>query len=255
MTSAELRALLDRVHKRELDPDTAHDQLHERLRTLPFEDLGFARVDHHRAIRQGFPEVVLGLGKTPAQIAAIAQSIVARGHTLLVTRVDRTAWAAVSAVIPGAEFHETAQAITLKQSDIQPGLGTILVVAAGTSDLHVAEEAAITAEVMGNRVDRLIDVGVAGIHRLLREHDRLVSARVIIVVAGMEGALPSVVAGLVKVPVIAVPTSVGYGASFGGIAALLAMLNSCANGVSVVNIDNGFGAGCIASLINHLPAA
>jgi pyridinium-3,5-biscarboxylic acid mononucleotide synthase len=253
MTSAELRALLDRVHKRELDPATAHDQLHERLRTLPFEDLGFARVDHHRAIRQGFPEVVLGLGKTPAQIAAIAQAIVSRGQTLLVTRVDRTTWDVVSASIPGAEFHETARAITLKQSDIQPGFGTVLVVAAGTSDLQVAEEAAITAEVMGNCVDRLIDVGVAGLHRLLREHDRLLSARVIVVVAGMEGALPSVVAGLVKVPVIAVPTSVGYGASFGGVAALLGMLNSCANGVSVVNIDNGFGAGCIASLINHLP--
>ena len=255
MTSAELRALLDRVHKGELDPETAHDQLHERLRTLPFEDLGFARVDHHRALRQGFPEVILGLGKTPAQIAAIAQSIVSRGQTLLATRVSRSTWEAVSASLPGAQFHETAQAITLKQSDIPPGSGTILVVAAGTSDLQVAEEAAVTAEIMGNRVDRLIDVGVAGLHRLLREHDRLQGARVIVVVAGMEGALPSVVAGLVKVPVIAVPTSVGYGASFGGIAALLGMLNSCANGVSVVNIDNGFGAGCIASLINHLPAA
>jgi NCAIR mutase (PurE)-related protein len=255
MTSAELRALLDRVHKRELDPDTAHDQLHERLRSLPFEDLGFARVDHHRAIRQGFPEVVLGLGKTPAQITAIAEAIVSRGQSLLVTRVDHAMWEAVSLAIPGVEFHETARAITLKQRDIQPGVGTLLVVAAGTSDLQVAEEAAVTAEVMGNRVDRLIDVGVAGLHRLLREHDRLLSARVIVVVAGMEGALPSVVAGLVRVPVIAVPTSVGYGASFGGVAALLGMLNSCANGVSVVNIDNGFGAGCIASLINHLPAA
>ena len=255
MTSAELRALLDRVHNRELDPETAHDQLHDRLRTLPFEDLGFARVDHHRAIRQGFPEVVLGLGKTPAQIAAIAKSIASRGQTLLITRVDRNVWDVVSSALPGAEFHEIAHAITLKQLDIQPGLGGVLVVAAGTSDLPVAEEAAVTAEIMGNQVDRLIDVGVAGLHRLLREHERLVSARVIIVVAGMEGALPSVVAGLVKVPVIAVPTSVGYGASFGGIAALLGMLNSCANGVSVVNIDNGFGAGCIASLINHLPAA
>src|SRR5688572_27768699 len=154
MTSAELRALLDRVHRRELDPDTAHDQLHERLRNLPFEDLGFARVDHHRAIRQGFPEVVLGIGKSPAQIAAIAQSIVSQGQTLLITRVDRRTWDEVSAAIPGVEFHETAQAITLKQSDIQPGLGTVLVVAAGTSDLQVAEEAAVTAETMGNRVDR-----------------------------------------------------------------------------------------------------
>jgi NCAIR mutase (PurE)-related protein len=255
MTKAELRDLLDRVHRGELDPDTAHEQLQARLRALPFEDLGFARVDHHRSLRQGFPEVVLGLGKTPAQIAAIAERVVAQGHTLLVTRASEAAWHAVSGVIPGATYHESAGAITLKQGEIPPGYGTVLVVAAGTSDLPVAEEAAVTADVMGNAVDRLVDVGVAGLHRLLREHDRLVRARVIVVVAGMEGALPSVVAGLVDVPVIAVPTSVGYGASFGGVAALLAMLNSCANGVSVVNIDNGFGAGCIASLINHLRSA
>jgi len=248
-----LRDLLTRVRTGELDPDAAHDLLQSHLRTLPFEDLGFARVDHHRALRQGFPEVVLGLGKTPAQIAAIAERIVSRGQTLLVTRANRDAWAAVSAAVPGASYHEGASAITLKQGEIQAGIGTVMVVAAGTSDLAVAEEAAVTADVMGNAVDRLIDVGVAGLHRLLREHDRLVRARVIVVVAGMEGALPSVVAGLVNVPVIGVPTSVGYGASFGGIAALLGMLNSCANGVSVVNIDNGFGAGCIASLINHLP--
>lgn len=255
MTSTELRALLDRVHRGELDPAEAHDHLQARLRALPFEDLGFARVDHHRSLRQGFPEVILGLGKTPAQIASIAERVVARGHTLLVTRATKAAWEAVSAVIPGAIHHELAGIIALKQEDIQPGFGTVMVVAAGTSDLPVAEEAAVTADVMGNRVDRLVDVGVAGLHRLLREHDRLVQARVIVVVAGMEGALPSVVAGLVRVPVIGVPTSVGYGASFGGIAALLGMLNSCANGVSVVNIDNGFGAGCIASLINHLPPA
>jgi NCAIR mutase (PurE)-related protein len=255
MTSTELRALLDRVHRGELDPQAAHDHLQARLRVLPFEDLGFARVDHHRSLRQGFPEVILGLGKTPAQIASIAERVVARGQTLLVTRATEAAWEAVSAVIPGAIHHEQAGIITLKQEDIPPGLGTVMVIAAGTSDLPVAEEAAVTADVMGNRVDRLVDVGVAGLHRLLREHDRLVQARVIVVVAGMEGALPSVVAGLVRVPVIGVPTSVGYGASFGGIAALLGMLNSCANGVSVVNIDNGFGAGCIASLINHLPPA
>ena len=255
MTKAELRALLDRVHRGELDPETAHDQLHARMRSLPFEDLGFARVDHHRALRQGFPEVILGLGKTPAQIAGVAERVVAQGHSLLVTRASREAFEAVSAVIPGVIHHETAGAITLKQGEIQLGYGTVLVVAAGTSDLPVAEEAAVTADVMGNRVERLVDVGVAGLHRLLHEHDRLVRARVIVVVAGMEGALPSVVAGLVDVPVIAVPTSVGYGASFGGIAALLGMLNTCANGVSVVNIDNGFGAGCIASLINHLPSA
>jgi NCAIR mutase (PurE)-related protein len=255
MNSQELRALLARVHRGDLDPESAHDLLQDRLRTLPFEDLGFARVDHHRAIRQGFPEVVLGLGKTPAQIAAIAERIAARGSTLLVTRAGPAAWDAVRTALPAAEYHEVPGAITLKQGEIAAGAGIVLVVAAGTSDLPVAEEAAVTADVMGNTVDRLIDVGVAGLHRLLREQERLSRARVIIVVAGMEGALPSVVAGLVKVPVIAVPTSVGYGASFGGLAALLGMLNSCSNGVSVVNIDNGFGAGCIASLINHLPPA
>jgi pyridinium-3,5-biscarboxylic acid mononucleotide synthase len=253
MTGHELRDLLDRVSRGDLPPADAHEQLAARLRTLPFEDLGFARVDHHRALRQGFPEVVLGLGKTPAQIAAIAERIVARGHTLLVTRADAAVYEAVAARVPAARHHEVARAITLTQNDIAPGVGTVLVCVAGTSDLAVAEEACVTAEVMGNTIDRLFDVGVAGIHRLLREQQRLASARVVIVVAGMEGALPSVVAGLVSVPVIAVPTSIGYGASFGGLAALLGMLNSCASGVSVVNIDNGFGAGYIASLINHLP--
>jgi pyridinium-3,5-biscarboxylic acid mononucleotide synthase len=255
MTDHELQQLLQQVSDGTLAPSAAHEQLTSRLRTLPFEDLGYARVDHHRALRQGFPEVILGLGKTPAQIAGVAERIVARGQSLLVTRATAAAYEAVRAVAPGAEFHDIARVITLRQQDIRPGAGTILVAAAGTSDLPVAEEAAITAEVMGNTVDRLYDVGVAGLHRLLREHERLASARVIVVVAGMEGALPSVVAGLVGVPVIAVPTSIGYGASFGGLAALLGMLNSCANGVSVVNIDNGFGGGCIASLINHLPAA
>jgi NCAIR mutase (PurE)-related protein len=253
MTAPGYRDLFERVHRGELTPAAAETLLAEQLRTLPFEDLGFARVDHHRSLRQGFPEVILGLGKTPAQIASIAERIVARGQSLLVTRADRSAYEAVRAVVPAAEHHEVARAITLKQNEIQPGEGVVLVAAAGTSDLPVAEEAAVTADVMGNAVDRLYDVGVAGLHRLLREHDRLRRARVVVVTAGMEGALPSVVAGLVDVPVIAVPTSVGYGASFGGIAALLGMLNSCANGVSVVNIDNGFGAGCIASLINHLP--
>jgi NCAIR mutase (PurE)-related protein len=217
-----------------------------------FRDLGFARVDHQRELRQGFPEVVFGLGKTPEQIAAIAAEIVSRGHTLLVTRTSADAYAAVQATVPGAVFQPIARTITYRQRDVQPGLGTILVAAAGTSDLPVAEEACVTAEVMGNTVDRLFDVGVAGIHRLLGEHARLTSARAVVVVAGMEGALPSVIGGLVKVPVIAVPTSVGYGASFGGLAALLGMLNSCAAGVSVVNIDNGFGAAAIASRINHL---
>ena len=222
------------------------------LRAAPFEDLGFARVDTHRAIRQGFPEVILGVGKTPAQIAAIAQRIVGAGQALLVTRATAEAFAAVLGVVPNAVYHNTARAITLQQGEIPRGHGTVLVACAGTSDLPVAEEAAITLEMMGNPIDRLYDVGVAGIHRLLREQSRLQIARVVIVVAGMEGALPSVVAGLIQAPVIAVPTSIGYGASFGGIAALLGMLNSCANGVAVVNIDNGFGAACMASAINHL---
>jgi NCAIR mutase (PurE)-related protein len=252
MNGQELRDLLDGVARGEVAAADAHARLTERLRTLPFEDIGFARVDHHRALRQGFPEVILGLGKTPAQIAAIAERIVSRGQSLLVTRAEPAAYAAVAELVPAAEYHDIARAITFKNSDIQQGVGTVVVAAAGTSDLPVAEEAVVTAEVMGNAVDRLYDVGVAGLHRLLREQPRLTGARVVIVVAGMEGALPSVVAGLVRVPVIAVPTSIGYGASFGGLAALLGMLNSCASGVSVVNIDNGFGAGCIASLINHL---
>ena len=222
------------------------------LRTAPFEDLGFARIDTHREIRTGFPEVILGLGKSPAQIAAIAERIVSRGQALLVTRAQPEAYDAVRAVVADAEYREEARAIVARRGDIVPGNGTVLVLCAGTSDLPVAEEAAVTAEVMGNTVERLYDVGVAGLHRLLSEHDRLRAARVLIVVAGMEGALPSVVAGLVEAPVVAVPTSIGYGASFGGIAALLGMLNSCANGVSVVNIDNGFGAACVASAINHL---
>jgi NCAIR mutase (PurE)-related protein len=221
------------------------------LREQPFEDLGFAKIDHHRGVRQGFPEVILGLGKTPDQVAAIAAQIVTRKSPLLVTRADEAAWKAVEARIPNATYHPVARCITLP-GDVPRGNGTIVLCSAGTSDLPVAEEAAVTAELLGNTVDRIYDVGVAGIHRVLAQRDRLASARVVIVVAGMEGALPSVVAGMVGVPVIGVPTSIGYGASFGGVAALLGMLNSCANGVSVVNIDNGYGAGCIASMINHL---
>jgi NCAIR mutase (PurE)-related protein len=252
MNASQLRALLDRVASGAMDTGAAQHELLDVLRARPYEDLRFARVDHHRAIRQGFPEVILGLGKTPAQIAAIAAEIVGRGSTLLVTRASKEAFDAVRVAVPGATYHADAALITFRQQDVAPGKGMIVVAAAGTSDLFVAEEAARTAELMGNEVTRLYDVGVAGLHRLLGERDRLSAARVIIVVAGMEGALPSVVAGLVSVPVIAVPTSVGYGASFGGIAALLGMLNSCASGVSVVNIDNGFGAANIASLINHL---
>jgi pyridinium-3,5-biscarboxylic acid mononucleotide synthase len=252
MTSnKQLQDLLDQVARGELDPGRARERIIETLREGPFEDLGFARIDHHRSVRQGFPEVILGLGKTPAQIAEIAAAIVQRGSTLLVTRTNTAAYEAVRASVPGATYYADAAIIAFRQQDIMPGNGNIVVAAAGTSDLPVAEEAARTAELMGNDVSRLYDVGVAGLHRLLSERARLAAARVIIVVAGMEGALPSVVSGLVGVPVIAVPTSVGYGASFGGIAALLGMLNSCATGVSVVNIDNGFGAAAIASLINH----
>lgn len=251
-TDADLLRLFEEVRRGDLSPDAAQAALRDYLRHLPYEDLGFARVDHHRPIRQGWPEVVFGIGKTPAQIAAIAETIVARGHSLLVTRTDAAAYAEVRASVPGAIFHQVARAITFPQNDIPPGRGTIVIAAAGTADLVVAEEAAVTAELLNNTVDRLYDVGVAGIHRLLREHDRLLAGRVVIAVAGMEGALPSVIGGIVQVPVVAVPTSVGYGASFGGVAALLAMLNSCAAGVAVVNIDNGFGAAALASQINHL---
>jgi NCAIR mutase (PurE)-related protein len=251
MTPAELRTLIEAVGEGRITTEHAHGRLLAELRERPFEDIGFARVDHHRSIRQGFPEVILGLGKTPDQIAAIAERIVARGHPLLVTRADESAWHAVRERVAEAQYHPTARAITVRR-EMPPGKGTIAITSAGTSDVPVAEEAAVTAELMGNEIVRVYDIGVAGLHRLFSERERLCAARVIVVVAGMEGALPSVVAGMVDVPVIAVPTSVGYGASFGGIAALLGMLNSCANGVSVVNIDNGYGAGCIASMINHL---
>ena len=251
MNPSELTRLLEEVRTGRVTPFAAADAIQGALRRAPFEDLEFARLDTHRAWRQGFPEVVLGLGKTPAQIATLAEHIVSAGQSLLVTRATREAYDAVRARVPEAQFHEVARAISLKMGDILPGRGTVLIVCAGTSDLPVAEEAAVTADMMGNTVERLNDVGVAGIHRLIREQSRLQAAHAIIVVAGMEGALPSVVAGLVQAPVIAVPTSVGYGASFSGLAALLAMLNSCANGVAVVNIDNGFGAACVASAITH----
>jgi NCAIR mutase (PurE)-related protein len=253
MNRLQLRDLLEEVRSGAVTPESAHEQLLQYLRQSPYENLGFARVDHHRSVRQGFPEVVYGPGKTPEQIAAISERIVAAGQNLLVTRTTRDAYEAIRERLPAASFHEQARTITLRLTSMPPGRGTILVAAAGTADLPVAEEAVTSAEIMGNTVDRLYDVGVAGLHRLLAEHARLTTAHVVIVVAGMEGALPSVVGGLVDAPVIAVPTSVGYGASFGGITALLAMLNSCASGVSVVNIDNGFGAAAIASAINHLP--
>jgi NCAIR mutase (PurE)-related protein len=252
MNTAELHALLQQVAGGTIDAAEAERRVLDALRAQPLENLGFARIDHHRALRQGFPEVILGLGKTPAQIAAIAAEIVGRGSTLLVTRASEAAFDAVRQTVPLATYYADARVIAWRQKDVIPGKGLILIVAAGTADLPVAEEAARTAELMGNTVERLYDVGVAGLHRLLDARARLDAARVIVVVAGMEGALPSVVSGLVAVPVIAVPTSIGYGASFGGLAALLGMLNSCASGVSVVNIDNGFGAANIASLINHL---
>jgi NCAIR mutase (PurE)-related protein len=247
-----LRALFEAVREGRLDPADAERQALAAMAGDPVEDLGFARVDHHRAARQGFPEVIYGQGKTPEQVAGIARAIVDRGHSLLVTRTDPAAHAAVAKVVPDAVFHPQARIIERRVA-IPRGQGVVLVTAAGTSDIPVAEEAAVSAEVMGNDVDRLYDVGVAGLHRLLAERGRLLAARVIIVVAGMEGALPSVVGGLVRTPVVAVPTSVGYGASFGGITALLAMLNSCATGIAVVNIDNGFGAAAVASAITHLP--
>jgi hypothetical protein len=246
-----LRALFEAVRDGRLDPAEAERRALAWASRDPLEDLGFAQVDHDRADRQGFPEVVFGQGKTPSQVAGIAAAITGRGHSLLVTRTDGDTFRAVAKVVPDAMFHEQARIIE-RRVDGPRGKGVVLIAAAGTSDLPVAEEAAVSAEVMGNDVDRLYDVGVAGIHRLLAQRDRLAAARVVLAVAGMEGALPSVVGGLVRVPVIAVPTSVGYGASFGGITALLAMLNSCASGVAVVNIDNGFGAAAVASAINHL---
>jgi NCAIR mutase (PurE)-related protein len=246
-----LRALFDAVRDGQLDPAEAERRAEALVARDPFEDLGFARVDHHRASRQGFPEVVFGQGKTPDQVARIAKAIVDRGHSLLITRTSAEAFDRVRSDVPDSRFHKEARIIE-RRVDGPRGRGVILVAAAGTSDLPVAEEAAVSAEVMGNEVDRLYDVGVAGLHRLLSERARLDAARVIIAVAGMEGALASVIGGLVRVPVVAVPTSVGYGSSFGGMTALLAMLNSCATGISVVNIDNGFGAASVASAINHL---
>ncbi len=248
MDRAQIEALLTSVR----EGSTAVPEALERLRNLPFEDMGFAKVDHHRALRTGMPEVIFGAGKTPGQIAAIFEHMAQAGGNVLATRTSAEAFAAVKAVEPRAEYHELARAITLTQAAPMPGKGTVAVVCAGTSDLPVAEEAAVTARLMGNTVELIADVGVAGIHRLLAQQKSLKSARVLVVCAGMEGALPTVVGGLVHAPVIAVPTSVGYGASLGGIAALLGMLNTCTPNISVVNIDNGFGAACIASLINHL---
>jgi NCAIR mutase (PurE)-related protein len=225
----------------------------QQIRDLQFEDIGFARVDHGRATRQGFPEVVFGAGKERAQVVGIVEKLIKHAPNLLITRTDAGTFGEVRNVVTDAEWHESARLIRIFRDRTELGVGEIAVVTAGTSDIPVAEEAALTAETMGNRVSRIWDAGVAGIHRILAERELLRKARVVIVAAGMEGALPSVVGGLVSVPVIAVPTSIGYGASFGGVAALLGMLNSCASNVTVVNIDNGFGAGFVASLINRAP--
>jgi len=248
MDRAQIELLLNEVR----EGRTAVSDALEHLKDLPYEDIGFAKLDHHRALRTGMPEVIFAAGKTVAQVAAIFARMARAGGNVLATRATREMFEAVHAVEPRAEFHETARAITLTQAAATPGKGTIAVVCAGTSDLPIAEEAVVTARLMGNPVELIADVGVAGIHRLLAQRDALQSARVLIVCAGMEGALPMVVGGLVNALVLAVPTSVGYGASFGGIAALLGMLNTCSPNVSVVNIDNGFGAACIASLVNHL---
>ena len=248
MTEAEIKRVLERYRTGELSEEEAL----ERFRNLPFENLDFANVDHHRSLRQGYPEVVFGAGKTEEQLVEIVQAMLERGHNILVTRSSAAAYDRLLEVAPDVRFHESSGAISLIKDTSLKGKGTVLVVSAGTSDIPVAEEALVTLEVMGNKVDSLFDVGVAGLHRLLDRRDQLMGARVLIVVAGMEGALPSVVGGLVSIPVIAVPTSIGYGASLGGIAALLGMLNSCAANVTVVNIDNGYGAGVVASLINRL---
>jgi len=251
MNHPELLKILEFVRARALSPEKAL----ERLKHLPFEDLGFAKVDHHRALRQGYAEVIFGKGKTPAQVAEIVHAMLrqkASRQNVLITRADAKIFAAVKRVSRAAKFHALSGVITIERTREITGKGTILIVSAGTSDIPVAQEAVLTAQMMGNRAEHLYDVGVAGIHRLLDHRGKLTEARVIVCVAGMEGALPSVVGGLVAVPVIAVPTSVGYGASFGGVAALLGMLNSCASNVTVVNIDNGFGAACVASCINRL---
>lgn len=247
MDRDKLKEMLEAVASGGLSTEAALD----RLRALPFEDIGFAKVDHHRDLRQGHPEAIFGAGKTPEQVLQIVARMRDKGSNILVTRCPAETAAVVKTAYPDAEHHETARAVTLIATPPPPRPGYIAVVCAGTSDMPVAEEACVTCEFSGNKVKRVYDVGVAGLHRLLGQHEVLTKANAIIVCAGMEGALPSVVGGLVDVPVIAVPTSVGYGANFGGLSALLTMLNSCATGVAVVNIDNGFGAGMLASMINR----
>jgi pyridinium-3,5-biscarboxylic acid mononucleotide synthase len=245
MTRETILELLEQIQKGETSPQEAIGQLSR----LPFEDTGFAKIDHHRSLRLGLPEVIYAAGKTPEQVAEIFSRMAAAGGDVIATRAGLEAFDAVREVLPDAKYHFEARIIGLRRTGAAPKLGPVAVVCAGTSDLPVAEEAAVTAEYLGLEVERIVDVGVAGLHRLLAQGDRLGRARAVIVCAGMEGALPSVVGGLVAAPVIAVPTSVGYGAAFGGIAALLGMLNSCSPNVSVVNIDNGFGAAYVAAMI------
>ena len=248
MDQEQLRGLFEDVRSGAVDIDSALD----RVRHLPFEDLGYAKLDHHRALRHGLTEVIFGKGKTPQQVTGIAERLLDKSPNLLITRADESIARGLKARYPEAEYFPLSGAIRIWRDRTMRGKGKLAVVCAGTSDIPVAEEAQITAEVMGNQVESIYDIGVAGIHRLMANRERLDEARVVVVAAGMEGALPSVVGGIVSAPVIAVPTSVGYGASFHGLAALLGMLNSCASNVTVVNIDNGFGAGYVASLINRL---
>jgi NCAIR mutase (PurE)-related protein len=248
MDQEQLRTLFEQVRDGAMDIDLAMT----RMRHMPFEDLGFAKIDHHRALRHGIPEVIFAKGKTADQVVAIARKLLDNASNVLITRADQECARAVTMTLAGAEYSSLSGTIRFWRDRTVHGKGKIAVVCAGTSDMPVAEEAQITAETMGNEVDTIVDIGVAGIHRLMSNRERLTEARVIVVCAGMEGALPSAVGGLVSCPVIAVPTSVGYGASFNGLAALLGMLNSCASNVTVVNIDNGFGAGYVASLINRL---
>jgi len=248
MSSDEIQQLLHDVSTGNIDTQTAF----ERLRDLPYSDLGYAKIDNHRELRTGYPEIIFGAGKTPSQIKGIVALMMTKGNNILVTRASLDAYNAVYEVYPQAEYHQMARCITVKIREMKVTATHIAIVTAGTSDMPVAEEAAITAEIFGNSVKRYYDIGIAGIHRLFNSLEELRQARVLVVIAGMEGALPSVVGGLVDKPVIAVPTSIGYGANFGGLSALLGMLTSCSSGVSVMNIDNGFGAGYYASMINKL---
>ncbi len=245
---SQLKGILEQVQKGQITVDDAVTK----LKDFPYQDLDFAKVDHHRELRKGFPEIIYGLGKTEDQIKKIARAILDKGSNLLITKIEESVYEGLKKSLPQLTYNELAKAAFLKQKEPSSGRGKIVIVTAGTSDIPVAEEAFVTCDILGNTAEKLYDVGVAGLHRLFGEMDKLKTAKVIICVAGMEGALPSVIAGFTNIPIVAVPTSVGYGASFKGLAALLAMLNSCPGGVGVVNIDNGFGAAYLASLINHL---